>query len=123
MSNPAPTTEVWEVWAPPLDPPTEGGVPRQLAYDLADKFWPERPWLFGLLLWQFYAAMLDPSPSVSHVSTGSQSASYSPAQPGGDFGRALARIAFFERMLGDLHSIPLAVEDPQLVDPTIIWDP
>jgi hypothetical protein len=97
----------WQEWAPPLDPPTPGGLDRDQAQRIADACADESPHLCAALQWEHYAATLAATASVSQVTTGSQSLTYSPAQPTGDYGLALARASWHRSFLGTLHSVPL----------------
>jgi hypothetical protein len=109
MSN-GTTDPLWVAWAPPLDPPTAGGVPYDVAAGIAALYWPDNPHLTAALQWEYYAAMLPPTPSVSSVSTGVQSVAYSPAAPSGDYGTALSRAAWHRSFVdGELVSVPLVV--------------
>src|SRR5262245_47948722 len=40
---PSPVDEPWRLWAPPLDPPTAGGLPEPLAQQIADATWATDP--------------------------------------------------------------------------------
>jgi hypothetical protein len=101
-------TPPWVAWAPPLDPPTSGGLPYDQAEMIADATWALSPHLCAALQWESYAAMLPPAPAVSQVSTGVQSVSY--AQPnGGAYGLALSRAAWHRSFLSSLESVPLVV--------------
>jgi hypothetical protein len=60
------------------------------------------------LQWESYAATLPPSAAVSQVATGSQSVTYAPALPSGDYGLAIARAAW-HRSFTTLASVPLRV--------------
>jgi hypothetical protein len=102
----------WESWAPPLAPPTTGGLPRDQAQAIADACWDDEPHLAAALMWESYAATLAQTAAVSQVTTGSQSLTYSPAAPGGDFGLAVARAAWHRSFLGGLGSVPLSVGAP-----------
>ena len=98
----------WEPWAPPLDPPTAGGLPLDVAQAIADDWWAIDPHLCAALQWEAYAAMLPPTPAVASVSTGAQSVAYSPAAPTGDYGLAVSRAAWHRSFVtGQLVSIPL----------------
>jgi hypothetical protein len=97
----------WEAWAPPLNPPTTGGLDRDEAQGIADAWWSEDPHLCAALQWESYAATLPPAPTVASVSTGVQSVAYSPAMPGGQLGLALGRAAWHRSMMGTLVSVPL----------------
>src|SRR5215467_2546854 len=98
----------WQMWAPPLDPPTPGGLPADWAQQVADACWATDPHLCAALQWEGYAAMLPPSPAVSNVSTGAQSVAYSPPMPGGDYGAAMSRAAW--------HRSLAASDSPELVN-------
>jgi hypothetical protein len=98
----------WQSWAPPLDPPTAGGLPGHVAREIADAVWADDPHLCAALQWEAYAAMLPPTPAVAQVATGSQSVSYSPPLPGGDYGLAVSRAAWHRSMAGSLAT-PLLV--------------
>ena len=97
----------WEAWAPPLAPPADGGLPYGEAQAIADACWADDPHLCAALQWEAYAATLPPVPSVSSVTTGYQSVSYSPAGPGGEFGLAMARATWHRSMRGTADSVPL----------------
>lgn len=100
----------WEAWAPPLAPPASGGLPVDQAQAIAEACWAEDPHLAAALMWEAYAATLPPEPVVSQVTTGVQSVSYS--SPGGLFGTAMARAAWFRSMAGTLASVPLRLSRP-----------
>jgi hypothetical protein len=103
----------WQAWAPPLDPPTPGGLPADVAECIADSLQGEDPHLIAAVQWEAYAAMLPPAPSVDRVSTGVQSVSYSPPVPGGDLGLALSRAAWHRSfVVGQLGSVPLQLAPP-----------
>jgi hypothetical protein len=102
----------WEAWAPPLDPPTTGGLDRDEAQAIADAWWDTDPHLAAALMWESYAATLPPAPALSQVSTGVQSVSYQPAMPGGQLGLAMSRAAWHRSMAASLVSVPLAVVPP-----------
>jgi hypothetical protein len=116
MSNGDTTPEPWELWAPPIDPPTTpGGVPRDVAQGIADLYWDDDPHLCAALQWEYYAAMQPPTPSVASVSTGVQSVAYQPSVPSGEYGLAMSRAAWHRSFLsGELFSVPLvsAVREP-----------
>jgi hypothetical protein len=112
MTTPAPP--LWVAWAPPIDPPTAGGLPAAVAQDIASALWVTDPHLCAALMWETYAAMLPPTPAVASVSTGVQSVSYSPASPTGDYGLAIQR-ADWHRSYSSLTSVPLFVAAPPLV--------
>ena len=65
----------WEAWAPPLAPPTDGGLPVDEAQAIADAWWDDEPHLCAALQWEAYAATLPPALAVAQVSTGMQSVS------------------------------------------------
>jgi hypothetical protein len=96
----------WEAWAPPLNPPASGGLPQDQAQAIAAACWEQDPHLAAALMWEFYAATLPMTPAVSQVATGAQSVSYSPAQPAGAYGLALARAAW-HRSFTSAVSVPL----------------
>jgi hypothetical protein len=98
----------WAAWAPPLSPPTPGGLDAGQAEAIAHAYWHDDPHLASALMWESYAATLPPAAPVSQVSTGSQSVSYAPAMPPGDYGLALARAAW-HRSFTTLASVPLRV--------------
>lgn len=106
--------ETWALWAPPLDPPTAGGLPVATAQAIADATWEIDPHLCAALQWEAYAASLPPAPSVATVSTGAQSVSYSPPMPGGDFGLAMSRAAWHRSLMSPLDTLPLEVAEPAL---------
>ena len=101
----------WESWAPPLNPPTANGLPLDQAQAIADAWWATDPHLCAALQWEAYAATLPMTPTVTQVATGAQSVSYSPAQPGGDYGLAVAR-ARWHRSFTTAVSVPLEVRRP-----------
>jgi hypothetical protein len=96
----------WLSWAPPLDPPTPGGLAADDADAIALAYWHDDPHLAAALMWEHYAATLPPAPAVSQVATGSQSVTYAPALPSGEYGLALARAAW-HRSFCSLASVPL----------------
>jgi hypothetical protein len=105
---PEPTCSAWESWAPPIDPPTAGGLPADEAQCIADQWWTVDPHLCAALMWEAYAAMLPPTPAVASVSTGAQSVSYSPAAPVGAYGLAVQRAAWHRSFVtGQLVAVPL----------------
>lgn len=73
---------------------------------IAAAWWAEDPHLCAALQWESYAATLPMTPTVSQVATGAQSVSYSPAQPAGEYGLALAR-ATWHRSFTNALSIEL----------------
>ncbi len=103
----------WESWAPPLDPPTPGGLPADQAECIADQWWMADPHLCAALMWEAYAATLPASAPVSQVATGAQSVTYNPPMPGGDYGAAMARAAW-HRSFADAEavSVPLHLAAP-----------
>jgi hypothetical protein len=101
------TGQPWETWAPPLDPPTAGGLPYDQAQAIADACWDEQPHLCAALQWEAYAATLPPTPSVAVVTTGAQSITYGAARPGGEYGLAIARAEWHRSFLDELVSVPL----------------
>jgi hypothetical protein len=112
MTTPAPP---WQLWAPPLDPPTAGGLPADLAQDIADATWDDDPHLCAALQWEAYAAMLPPTPAVASVATGAQSVSYSPAAHTGDYGLAISRAQWHRSfVVGQLVSVPMIVAPPPI---------
>jgi len=112
----------WHLWAPPLDPPTAGGLPQSAAQAIADAVWQTDPHLCAALQWESYAAMLPPTGSaVASVSTGAQSVSYSPPMPGGDAGMAMARAAWHRSLSQNAGSIPLTQGAP--AKPSVPGDP
>lgn len=110
----APTPPAWEAWAPPLDPPTAGGVPYDVAADIAAQYWDTEPHLCAALQWEFYAAMQSPTPSVASVSTGVQSIAYSPPAATGEYGLAMARAQWHRSFIsGVIESVPLCSSVPE----------
>ena len=95
----------------PLNPPAAGGLPLDNAQAIAAVWWDEDPHLAAALMWESYAATLPVTPTVSQVATGAQSVSYSPAQPAGDYGLAMAR-ASWHRSFTTAVSVPLEVCRP-----------
>jgi len=118
-----PPAEPWVAWAPPLDPPTAGGLPYNLAASIADVWWDVDPHYCAALQWEAYAATLAPTPTVATVSTGAQSVSYSPAAPTGEFGLAMQRAAWHRSFVEDqLLSVPLAgARDRAMADAPPPW--
>ena len=103
----------WQSWAPPLDPPTAGGLPVDQAQAIADATWADDPHLCAALQWEAYAATLDPTPAVSQVATGAQSVSYSPASPTGAYGLALQRAAWHRSFVaGEVVGLPMQLNPP-----------
>jgi hypothetical protein len=99
-------------WAPPLDPPTAGGLPVAEAEAIARAYWAHDPHRAAALMWESYAATLAPSAAVASVSTGAQAVTYSPPLPGGEFGLAVGRAAWHRAMCGTLASVPLVLARP-----------
>jgi len=112
----------WQLWAPPLDPPTAGGLPADVAAIIADATWATDPHLCAALQWESYAAMLPPpGASVSQVATGAQSVTYSPPMPGGTAGAAMARAEWHRSLSQAGGSIPLVLAPPSV--PSAPGDP
>jgi hypothetical protein len=104
-----PAVPSWETWAPPLDPPTDGGLDYDVAEQLAKLYWADDPHLCAALQWETYAATLDPAAAgVASVTTGAQRVTYSPPMQGGDFGLAVSR-AEWHRSFAAVGSAPLRV--------------
>lgn len=97
----------WQAWAPPLDPPTSGGLPVADAEQIAALYWSSEPHLCAALQWEHYAATLPPGSAVSQVQTGMQSVTYNPPMPGGDYGLAISRARWHRSFLGTLVAVPL----------------
>jgi hypothetical protein len=110
----------WELWAPPLNPPVEAGLPYDAAQAIADAWWDEDPHLCAALQWEAYAASLPPAPAVAQVSTGVQSVTYGRAIPGGELGMALTR-AQWHRSFTTLVSVPLQSVVPTVAVPLPGW--
>jgi hypothetical protein len=102
----------WRAWAPPLYPPTAGGLPEDEAAAIAADWWDEEPHLAAALMWEAWAATLPPALPVAQVATGSQSVSYSPPQPGGQYGQAISRAQWHRAQLGSLGTAQLVVPRP-----------
>lgn len=100
----------WEAWAPPLDPPEDGGLPRAEAEAIAAAFWCCDPHLAAALMWEAYAARLPLEPAVSSVQTGVQSVTYAPAYQGA----AWAKAAWHRSLAGNLASLPLELAPPYI---------
>ena len=108
----------WVAWAPPLNPPTTGGLPYNEAAAIADTWWDVDPHYCAALQWEAYAATLAPTPSVASVSTGAQSVTYSPAQASGDYGLAIQRAAWHRSFTeGEIVSGPLIKAPPYYANP------
>lgn len=115
MTDDAPA---WQTWAPPLDPPTDGGLPVGQAEQIIAEWWDIDRHRAAAEMWEAYAATLPPSASVSSVQTGAQSVVYAPAQAGGDYGLALSRAQWHRSRASNAESVPLAVGPP---DPLWKW--
>ena len=114
----------WQLWAPPLDPPTAGGLPADTALLIAEATWDSDPHLCAALQWEAYAGMLPPAPAVATVSTGAQSVSYQPPLPGGEFGLAMARAQYHRSLMMTGETIPCEVAAPALTSaPGNPWAP
>jgi hypothetical protein len=114
MTNGDAAREGWEDWAPPLNPPDPSGIPYEVAQSIADLYWPDEPHLCAALQWEYYAAMQDPSPSVTAVTTGVQSIAYNPPAPGGEYGKAMARAQWHRSFItGQMESVPLVSSVPK----------
>jgi hypothetical protein len=98
----------WESWAPPLSPPSEGGLDYDVAASIAAAWWECEPHLAAALMWESYAATLPPELPVSMVTTGSQSVAYGRAVPTGELGAAMAQ-AEWHRSFVAVASVPLRV--------------
>ena len=128
MTTPPPLLP-WQAWAPPLDPPVDGGLPLAYAQAIADATWAISPHLCAALQWEAYAAMLPPSPAVAMVSTGAQTVSYvgrgGAPVPVGDYGLALERAAYHRTFIdGMLLTVPLEVAPLTDADlPIGVWWP
>jgi len=115
----------WEVWAPPLDPPTSGGLSVTFAQQIADlSLWPINPHLTAALQWESYAATLEPTSAVSTLSTGAQSVGFDPAAVPGPYGAAVRQAQWHRSFLGDTYSVQLrsTSEDVVYDDSTIVVD-
>jgi len=115
------TPGMWQSWAPPLDPPTAGGLDATVAQAIADATWTDDPHLCAALQWESYAATLPPSPSVAQVSTGVQSVSYQPPMPGGDYGAAMARASWHRSLMASIATVPLTQAAPAMA--SVAGDP
>jgi hypothetical protein len=101
------TLTTWQLWAPPLDPPVEGGLPLETATQIAAAC-PD-PWLAAAIMWETWAAMAPLEPSVTQVATGVQSVSYS--TPENRWSMAMLRAEWLRSMRGGLASVPLVLVD------------
>jgi hypothetical protein len=106
MTLPDPT---WETWAPPLDPPTAGGLSADLAAQIADAYWATSPHLAAALMWEAYAAQLEPTQPVTSVSTGAQSVGFDPAAATGPYGAALQQAEWHRSFLVDTYTVPMSL--------------
>lgn len=118
----------WEAFAPPLDPPTEGGLPRAVAERFAETWWETDPWYAVGLMWDHYAGMCeDPAGAamVSSVSTGAQTVSYRPVGPVGECARRAARASWYfarsQQGFGGLYSVALHRADQAALDLPFDW--
>ncbi|HEX4399676.1 MAG TPA: hypothetical protein VH136_18700 [Trebonia sp.] len=103
----------WQEWAPPLDPPTDGGLPADQAAAIADQWWDTDPHMCAAIQWEAYAAMLPPAVPVAQVTTGAQNVSYSPASAPGQLGAAMARAAWHRSFVtGELVSVRMHAHHP-----------
>jgi hypothetical protein len=102
------TDQTWRAWAPPLDPPDEGGLPVDQAERIALANPRASSHLIAAMLWEAYAAQLPPAPRVIAATTGAQSVQYS--QPGDPFALAMDRASWHRSFLGDLVSVPLTID-------------
>jgi len=103
------STPPWQLWAPPLDPPTTGGLPADTAQQIADANPNANPYLVAALMWESYAAQLPVAPATTSVNTGAQSVTY--AGGGDPFSLAIARANWLRSMLGTFESIWLIPGD------------
>jgi hypothetical protein len=111
----------WRLWAPPLDPPDERGLPEVYAQEVADAYWQADPWLCLALMWEAYAASLPPEPAVTSVSTGVQQVVYREGVGGGAFALAMARAQWFRDQRGSLISLPVKVARPEGGELPVDW--
>lgn len=109
----------WQLWAPPLDPPAGGGLPFDVAQDIADQWWACDPYEAAALMWTYYALMSPTEADVVSVTTGAQSVAYS--GPGSRFALAMARADWFRSQGGSLISVPLRLAYPDLADLPVDW--
>jgi len=113
----------WRDWAPPLDPPTTGGLPVDDAARIAAAYWRDDPHLCAALQWEAYAATLPPAASVSQVQTGMQSVTYSPPMPGGSYGEAISRAQWHRSFCTSLHSFETRAVVRYRPNPGPAWHP
>lgn len=111
MTEPG-SSPAWVAWAPPLDPPTAGGLPADQAEQLAAVWWDDDPHRAAAEMWETYAAMLPASALVSSVQTGAQSVVYAPAMAGGEYGLAIAKAAWHRSLCSTFESVPLIAALP-----------
>ena len=111
----------WQTWAPPLNPPTAGGLDLADAERIAALYWDAEPHLCAALQWESYAATLPPGSAVSQVQTGMQSVTYSPAMPGGDYGQAISRANWHRSFVSTLVTVPLDLAPLDLYDDEPRW--
>ena len=101
----------WQSWAPPLDPPTAGGLPVDQATCIADSWWPIDPHLCAAMQWEAYAASLAPTHGVVQVSTGAQSVMYATRGgapvPTGDYGLAIQRAEWHRSFVTSMVGVPM----------------
>jgi hypothetical protein len=64
-------------------------------------------------MWEAWAATLPPASAVSQVQTGSQSVTYNPPMPSGEYGQAISRAQWHRSFVGWLVSVPLRVAPPR----------
>lgn len=114
----------WQTWAPPLNPPTAGGLDLADAERIAALYWDAEPHLCAALQWESYAATLPPGSAVSQVQTGMQSVTYSPAMPGGDYGQAISRANWHRSFVSTLVTVPLDLAPLDLagIEPPGWWE-
>jgi hypothetical protein len=117
------TCSSWQSWAPPIDPPTAGGLPADEALCIAEDWWEYDPHLCAALQWEAYAATLPPTPAVASVSTGAQSVTYNPPMPGGDYGTAMSRAAWHRSLMASLVSVPLTSPQTRLAEVVVSLPP
>jgi hypothetical protein len=110
--TPSDGEELWQLWAPPLNPPDEGGLPYWRAAQIADAYFACDPHLAAALMWELYAGMQPTEPAVRSVQTGVQAVTYD--APGGKFALAMARAAWHRAQAGSMASVPLRLAaDPR----------
>ena len=97
----------WELWAPPLAPPADGGLPYAEAEAIASAWWDNDPHLCGAP--PMGVVRGDDAPGAGRragLDRRSERVSYGQATPGGDLGAALAR-ASWHRSFTSAVSVPL----------------